>query len=576
MYEQFFGLNEKPFVLTPNPRYVFYSERYREAEEQLLYAIGHGEGFMLVTGRPGTGKTTLCRDLLEKMDRSRYRSALIFNPFMSGVEMLATLLSEFGVAAPPSATRKELLDNLNNFLLAQLASGFRCIAIFDEAQHLTTEFLEQIRVLSNLETDSEKLIQIVLVGQPELLERVRTPAMAQLDQRVSVRCTLSDLDEGETDRYIHHRLYVAGARGQVRFDQRAVREIRVASQGVPRVINLVADRALLAGFVAQTHEIGLPEVQKAVNALRGEERSMDTAERDALGDLRVPRRAKRLRWAAAAVALAAVAAFAVTRGRAAETPEALFWRATMARTPADAERLYQQLVAEHAGSPRTEEALLRLAELEMARGDDTAALDKLGRLRRDYPKGALALRAAIWTARVQLTGRDSVSACATIGGLSAPVDVDLRSQHDALAAMCAARNALTNAAPDSAAMSDSSDSSNSVAGDAAFSLRRTPAATPKSVPPGPNAAPSAVPSSAHASAAQAGYSIQLAAYDDDATAERVVRKLVSRGIDARVEESNKLFRVRVGRYRTADDAESAARELKAKQLDGVVVASEAP
>jgi general secretion pathway protein A len=150
MYEQFYGLTDKPFSLTPNPRFVYYSKQYREAEGQLLYGISNREGFMLLTGQPGTGKTTLCRDLLEKLDRDKSQSALIFNPFLSGVEMLAALLTEFGIIVPPGATRKDLLDRLNQFLLAQLALGRSCVAIFDEAQHLSPEFLEQIRVLSNL------------------------------------------------------------------------------------------------------------------------------------------------------------------------------------------------------------------------------------------------------------------------------------------------------------------------------------------------------------------------------------------------------------------------------------------
>src|SRR4051812_43896040 len=271
MYESFFGLSEKPFALTPNPKFVFYSQQYREAESQLLYGINNREGFMLVTGQPGTGKTTLCRDLIEKFDKSHIQSALIFNPFLNALEMLAALLGEFGVSVPPGASRRELLDRLNQFLLAQLVLGKRCVAIFDEAQHLSTEFLEQIRVLSNLETDDEKLVQIILVGQPELLDKIRTPGMAQLDQRVSIRCRLTDLNEQETDRYIHHRMNEAGARGQVSFNRKAITEIFAASSGVPRLINLVTDRALLAAYTEHSREITASHVNKAVQALRGEE-----------------------------------------------------------------------------------------------------------------------------------------------------------------------------------------------------------------------------------------------------------------------------------------------------------------
>src|SRR3954463_7463862 len=350
MYESFFGLNDKPFSLTPNPRYVFYSQQYREAEGQLLYGINNREGFMLVTGQPGTGKTTLCRDLIEKFDKHAVHSALIFNPFLSAHEMLAALLGEFGVSAQPTASRKELLDQLNHFLLAQLVLGKSCVAIFDEAQHLSTEFLEQIRVLSNLETAQEKLVQIILVGQPELLDKIRTPRMAQLDQRVSIRCRLTDLSAQETDRYIHHRLNVAGARGQVRFDPKAIGEIHRASSGVPRLINLVSDRSLLAAYTEESRDITVGHVRKAVQALRGEEPEIASPKS-------VPP-AKR-RWVRPAVLatlvliLATVTASAFwPRSDGADPAEALYWRGAMPQNGTEAEQAFRELVEKYPTSTR--------------------------------------------------------------------------------------------------------------------------------------------------------------------------------------------------------------------------------
>lgn len=417
MYEQFYGLIDKPFALTPNPRFVFYSQQYREAEGQLLYGINSREGFMLVTGQPGTGKTTLCRDLIEKLDRERVHSALIFNPFLNGVEMLAALLTEFGIAVPPGGTRKDLLDRLNQFLLAQLALGKSCVAIFDEAQHLSTEFLEQIRVLSNLETDQEKLIQIVLVGQPELLDKVRTPTMAQLDQRVSIRCTLTHLDEQETDRYIHHRLNVAGARGQIRFSPRAVAEIYRASNGVPRLINLICDRALLAGYAAQTRDIGPEHVKKAVMALRGDEAEIGAPPRAAVA--KRGRRALIVGGVATVIIAATAAGMALMRERAPDA-ETLYWRGAMATSPEDGERDLQTLITKFPQSTRVNDALLRLAQFQMARGERPAALKNLGLLGQRATTGPLRTQAVLWTARLSMDAGDTTAAChavATQAGL---------------------------------------------------------------------------------------------------------------------------------------------------------------
>lgn len=271
MYEQFYGLREKPFRITPNPEFVFYTDRYRATLEQLLYGIEHREGFMLLVGAVGTGKTTLCRTLLEQLDPLRYRTALIFNPFLNATELLQALLTEYGCRYTPGATKKELLDQLNRFLLAQLVQGKTCVAIFDEAQHLSAELLEQIRVLSNLETDREKLLQIVLAGQPELKDRIQQRSLAQLDQRISLRCSLTKLDVDETERYIYHRLNVAGSQGKIRLQPAAVRLVHKSVAGIPRLINQVCERTLLAAYVDQSWDVTKGHVKQGIASLRGEE-----------------------------------------------------------------------------------------------------------------------------------------------------------------------------------------------------------------------------------------------------------------------------------------------------------------
>jgi type II secretory pathway predicted ATPase ExeA len=415
MYEAFYGLSEKPFALTPNPRFVFQSEQYRAAEEALLYGIAQKEGFMLVTGAPGTGKTTLCRDLLEKLDPERYRVALIFNPFLSGVEMLQALLTEFGLGDVTTTSRKELLDRLNAYLLEQLKNGRTCIAIFDEAQHLSTEFLEQIRVLSNLETDREKLIQIILVGQPELLALVRTPQMAQLDQRVSVRCTLTHLTRDETGRYIYHRLNVAGAKGRVQFQERGVRLIHQATAGVPRLINLTADRTLLAGYTAQTRAIEEAHVRQALASLRGEEGIDSSPAKTPVRVRSIPRVPGRW-WAAAAIA--AVALLVTLWWRFDGEAELLAWKAARASSAPDAEQAYVRIVREHRGSRRRESALIHLAQLQIAKGASREALGWLDILRRDYPAGAAGAERQYWTARALLAAGDTARACALTRGVT--------------------------------------------------------------------------------------------------------------------------------------------------------------
>jgi general secretion pathway protein A len=408
MYEAFYGLSEKPFSLTPSPRFVFQSEQYRAAEEALTYGIAQKEGFMLVTGAPGTGKTTLCRDLLEKLDAQKHRIALLFNPFLNGVEMLQALLSEFGVTEVSTTSRKELLDRLNTYLLEQLAAGRTCVAIFDEAQHLTTEFLEQIRVLSNLETEREKLIQVILVGQPELLALVRTPQMAQLDQRVSVRCTLTDLSAEETQRYVYHRLNVAGAKGRIKFSDAAMRLVHQASGGVPRLINLTCDRALLAGYAEQSRSIGEKHVRQAIASLRGE---------DELGDATVAPKtlaapARNRVWWIVGAAAAALLVIGAVLWRVDVSADWLAMRAAATSSSSQAEGAYVRIAQTHRGSRQRPAALLRLAQLQIARGAPAEALAWLDTLAHDYPDDALQQERRYWTIRALLAGGDTARACA--------------------------------------------------------------------------------------------------------------------------------------------------------------------
>lgn len=452
MYEEFFGLSEKPFALTPNPRFVFQSEQYRTAEQALLYGIAQKEGFMLVTGAPGTGKTTLCRDLLEKLDPAKNRVALIFNPFFNGVEMLQALHSEFGLGDVNTTSRKELLDRLNAYLIQQLANGRTCIAIFDEAQHLSTEFLEQIRVLSNLETNSEKLIQIILVGQPELLALVRTPQMAQLDQRVSVRCTLIHLSLDETGRYIYHRLNVAGAKGNLQFHEAALKLIHSATGGVPRLINLTCDRALLAGYSEQARSIGLAHVRQAIASLRGEE-GMEAAA-SAPAKLLTNPGSRRRSWVAGAMAVV-IGLIALLWWRGDGAAELLAWKAAFSGSPRAAEQAYVTIARQHPTSRQREKALLRLAQMQIAKGDARGALTWLDALYKDYPAGADDGERQYWSARALLASGDTARACAVTRSVSSTAASAFGPDYAAMARNCFAFDARLKA--DSAQAADSRD-----------------------------------------------------------------------------------------------------------------------
>lgn len=267
MYLDFFGFAEKPFKLIPDPRFVFLSRNHKEAFAHLLYGINSRAGFIALTGEVGSGKTTVLRALLHQLDADHYRTALIFNPCISPAELLRNINREFGIPAT-AAESPGLLDALNSFLLQQNAEGRTVVLVIDEAQGLETSVLEQIRLISNLETDREKLIQIVLAGQPELAQMLKRKEMRQLSQRITVRYHLEPMDFPDTVAYIRHRLKVAGGRGGNLFSRSALKRIYSYSRGLPRLTNVACDRALLAGYAKDVPKIGYRISSAGVKDLR--------------------------------------------------------------------------------------------------------------------------------------------------------------------------------------------------------------------------------------------------------------------------------------------------------------------
>jgi general secretion pathway protein A len=265
MYLDFFGLNEFPFNITPDPRYLYFSPRHLEAMDLLLYGIQERKGFIELTGEVGCGKTTICRAVLSRLTRS-VQTSLVLNPCLDGSQLLRAILTDFGVP-PKGDDRLDLIEQLNNFLLDQAERDNNVVIIIDEAQDLQPDVMEQIRLLSNLETDQHKLMQIVLAGQPELRERLAQHEFRQLRQRILIRCHLAPLAREEIGAYVAHRLHVAGANGEVAFDPEALDGVHRYSAGIPRLINAVCDLAMLAGYVGQSRRISSREVEKALDQL---------------------------------------------------------------------------------------------------------------------------------------------------------------------------------------------------------------------------------------------------------------------------------------------------------------------
>lgn len=269
MYNSFFGFRESPFNITPDPRFLFLSNRHQEAYNHLLFGIQERKGFIQITGEVGAGKTTICRALLEKLD-ARYRTALVLNPVLTSTQLLRTVLVEFGLK--PKRDRVSCLEVLNQFLLTELSAQREVVLVIDEAQDLSSELLEQVRLLSNLETDQRKLLQIVLIGQPELRHKLEAKELRQLRQRITVRYHLTPLSPEETVRYIHHRLRVAGGDSRPIFSRWAMNRIHRYSHGVPRLINAVCDKALLCGYVLGTDHLTGRHVGRAIRELEGRAR----------------------------------------------------------------------------------------------------------------------------------------------------------------------------------------------------------------------------------------------------------------------------------------------------------------
>ena len=268
MYAKFFGLKHEPFSIAPDPRYLFMSDRHREALAHLLYGVGGGGGFVLLSGEIGAGKTTVCRCFLEQIPR-RCNVAYIFNPKLTVQELLKSVCDEFRIPyqhqGPGVETVKDYLDPLNEFLLKTHAVGQNNVLIIDEAQNLSADVLEQLRLLTNLETSERKLLQIILIGQPELRTMLAQPELEQLAQRVIARFHLEALSEAETAQYIRHRLAVAGlARGKL-FDTQAMQRVHQLSRGIPRRINLLCDRALLGAYAEGKSRVDSDIVEKAAS-----------------------------------------------------------------------------------------------------------------------------------------------------------------------------------------------------------------------------------------------------------------------------------------------------------------------
>jgi len=267
MYLAFYGFKENPFNVTSDPGFLYLSQEHKEAMAHLLYGINERKGFLEITGEVGAGKTTICKALLNRLPDNT-KTAFILNPDLSELQLIEAILEDFGLQ-PKRRNKISMLRQLNRFLLEELQKGSNVILILDEAQNLTPATLEAVRLLSNLETDKEKLFQIILVGQPQLRQKLDSPSLLQLRQRIGIRFHINPLQKEEIDKYIYHRLKVAGSPGEISFTEEALDRVYKYSNGIPRLINIVCDKALLLGYVLGTKLIEADKIQKSIHEIEG-------------------------------------------------------------------------------------------------------------------------------------------------------------------------------------------------------------------------------------------------------------------------------------------------------------------
>ena len=268
MYQSFYGLREMPFNITPDPNFLYLSPTHQEALQHLKYGVAERKGFIVLTGEVGCGKTTLCRHFINEIDDEKYETALILNPRITETQLLKTILTELREGGTMSRSRSGLVQQVNNLLLDRIEKGKDILLIIDEAQNLTFELLEQLRLLSNLETDKQKLLQIILIGQPEFKAILGEERLRQLRQRILVHTELRPLNRLQIEQYIHHRIAMAGGQGIPFFTGWAVRLISWKSKGIPRVINNICDKSLLSSYIRNSEVVNFRDVRAALKEIK--------------------------------------------------------------------------------------------------------------------------------------------------------------------------------------------------------------------------------------------------------------------------------------------------------------------